>query len=45
MRSPRSRHHRVLLLAAEGGKKDTLRNVEATGEFVVNVVDDEAPSR
>jgi len=24
----------------EGGKKDTLRNVESTGEFVVNVVDD-----
>ena len=25
----------------EGAKKDTLRNVEAAGEFVVNVVDDE----
>ena len=27
--------------ARESGKKDTLRNVEATGEFVVNIVDDE----
>jgi flavin reductase (DIM6/NTAB) family NADH-FMN oxidoreductase RutF len=26
--------------AGADGKKDTLRNVEATGEFVVNVVDD-----
>jgi flavin reductase (DIM6/NTAB) family NADH-FMN oxidoreductase RutF len=26
--------------ARAAGKKDTLRNVEATGEFVVNVVDD-----
>ena len=25
----------------EGGKKDTLRNVESAGEFVVNVVDDD----
>jgi flavin reductase (DIM6/NTAB) family NADH-FMN oxidoreductase RutF len=24
-----------------GGKKDTLRNVEASGEFVVNIVDDD----
>ena len=27
--------------AGADGKKDTLRNVEATGEFVVNVVDDD----
>jgi flavin reductase (DIM6/NTAB) family NADH-FMN oxidoreductase RutF len=27
--------------AGVDGKKDTLRNVEATGEFVVNVVDDD----
>jgi flavin reductase (DIM6/NTAB) family NADH-FMN oxidoreductase RutF len=25
----------------DGGRKDTVRNVEASGEFVVNVVDDE----
>jgi flavin reductase (DIM6/NTAB) family NADH-FMN oxidoreductase RutF len=25
----------------DGAKKDTLRNVEATGEFVVNIVDDD----
>lgn len=27
--------------ARESGKKDTLRNVEGSGEFVVNIVDDE----
>ena len=27
--------------ARETGKKDTLRNVEATGEFVVNITDDD----
>ncbi len=27
--------------ASDGGRKDTLRNIEATGEFVVNVVPEE----
>ncbi len=27
--------------ARESGKKDTLRNIEATGEFVVNIADDD----
>jgi flavin reductase (DIM6/NTAB) family NADH-FMN oxidoreductase RutF len=31
--------------ARESGKKDTLRNVEAIGEFVVNIVDDDCAER
>jgi len=29
----------------DGSKKDTLRNVEATGEFVINVVSEDSPNR
>jgi flavin reductase (DIM6/NTAB) family NADH-FMN oxidoreductase RutF len=31
--------------AREAGKKDTLRNIEASGEFVVNIVDDDCADR
>ena len=31
--------------ARESGKKDTLRNVESLGEFVVNIVDDDCAER
>ncbi len=31
--------------AGDGGRKDTLRNIEATGEFVVNVVSEEFAAR
>lgn len=30
-----------MVRGSDGGKKDTLRNIEATGEFVVNVVSEE----
>ena len=30
-----------MIRGSDGGKKDTLRNIEATGEFVVNVVSEE----